>query len=134
MIDISELAHQSGCPASKIRYYEEIGLIRSVGRKGLKRLFEPSTLMRLSIIRLAQIGKFSLSEIRTLIGCDGAPKFDRNALLAKADELEEQIGQLTTLREGLRHIANCQADSQLECPRFRRIMNIALQKFPPHRS
>jgi DNA-binding transcriptional MerR regulator len=31
MMDIGEVAERSGVPASTLRYYEEVGLIRSVG-------------------------------------------------------------------------------------------------------
>ena len=128
MIDINELSVLSGCSASKIRYYEELDLIRSNGRKGLRRLFERDVLTRLSLIRLAQIAGFSLQEIRGFIGHNCAPTFDRVALIDKAEQLDQHIKQLAKLRDGLRHIANCQAESPLECPRFKRIMSVALQK------
>ena len=130
MIDINELSVASGCSASKIRYYEEVGLIESVGRKGLRRLFERDTLSRLSLIRLAQIAGFSLQEIRDLFSRNQASGFDRAALIEKAEQLDQHILQLTKLRDGLRHIADCQAESQLECPRFQRIMKVALKKAP----
>ena len=43
-LDISVVAKRSGVPASTLRFYEEKGLIASVGRRGLKRLFEPQVL------------------------------------------------------------------------------------------
>ena len=39
-LDIAAVAQQSGVPASALRYYEEKGLIASVGRRGLRRLFD----------------------------------------------------------------------------------------------
>ena len=39
-LDIVAVAQQSGVPASALRYYEEKGLIASVGRRGLRRLFD----------------------------------------------------------------------------------------------
>jgi len=36
-LDINEVARHSGLPASALRYYEEKGLIRSHGRRGLRR-------------------------------------------------------------------------------------------------
>jgi hypothetical protein len=36
-LDIAEVAQRSGVPASTLRYYEEKGLIASVGRRGLRR-------------------------------------------------------------------------------------------------
>ena len=39
-LDIGEVAKQAGLPPSTLRYYEEKGLIRSVGRRGLRRAFD----------------------------------------------------------------------------------------------
>lgn len=128
MLDISELSRRSGFPASKLRYYEEIGLIRSSGRKGLKRLFEEEVTVRLALISLGQSARFPLAEIRALIGAEGRPALDRAALGQKADALDDQIRQLTALRDGIRHIMNCSAENHLDCPRFRRIMRVALKR------
>ena len=35
LLDIGEVARRSGVSVSTLRYYEEIGLIESVGRHGL---------------------------------------------------------------------------------------------------
>ncbi len=128
MIDISELSRRSGFPASKLRYYEEIGLIRSSGRKGLKRLFEEEVTVRLALISLGKRAGFPLVEIRALIGAEGRPALDRAALGQKADALDDQIRELTALRDGIRHIMTCSAENHLDCPRFRRIMRVALKR------
>jgi hypothetical protein len=61
-------------------------------------------------------------------------------LLAKADELDRTIRELSTLRDGLRHAAACRAPSHMACPTFRRIMRAAAKgalgepsKTPPGR-
>jgi DNA-binding transcriptional MerR regulator len=41
-MDITEVARRSGLPSSTLRFYEEKGLIRSIGRRGLHRLFDPA--------------------------------------------------------------------------------------------
>ena len=128
MLDISQLSRQSGFPASKLRYYEEVGLISSVGRKGLKRLYEDEVKTRLAIISLGKIAGFSLTEIRNLIGSEGRPDLNHDVLRQKADEIDRQIKQLRSLSEGVRHIANCSAPNHLDCPRFQRIMGVALKK------
>lgn len=128
MLDISELSRQSGIAASKIRYYEEVGLIRSVGRKGLRRVFESEVLSRLSLIALGQVAGFSLAEIREMLGPEGQPSIDRDRLGAKADILDRRIKELSALRDGLRHVMTCTAPSHLECPTFQRLMRIALKR------
>lgn len=124
-LDIAEVAQRAGVPASTLRYYEDKGLIASTGRRGLRRTFEPGVLERLALIALGQVAGFSLQEIGRMLAPDGAPQVDRQALLAKADELDRTIAELTAMRDGLRHAAACRAPSHMECPTFRRILRAA---------
>jgi DNA-binding transcriptional MerR regulator len=124
--DIAEVATRSGVPASALRYYEEKGLIESIGRRGLRRLFEPSVLERLALIGAGRAAGFSLGELAQMFGAGGGrPAIDRQMLAAKADELEVTIRKLTAMRDGLRHAAACPAPSHMECPKFRRIVKAA---------
>ena len=122
MLDIAEVARHSGLPASTLRFYEEKGLITSIGRRGLKRLFESGVLERLSLIALGRKAGFSLDDIAAMFGVNGTVQIDRQTLVAKADELDRTIRRLTALRDGLRHAANCPAPSHLECPTFQRLL------------
>lgn len=124
-MDIAEVARRSGVPASTLRFYEEKGLIRSVGRQGLRRVFELSVLERLALIALGRAAGFTLDEIGHMFGADGKPKIDRSALKAKATELDKTIRKLTAMRDGLQHAAVCPAPSHLECPTFRRLLGAA---------
>jgi len=45
-LDIGEVADQCGLPASTLRFYEEKGLIKSIGRRGLRRVFAGQVLER----------------------------------------------------------------------------------------
>jgi len=124
-LDIGEVARHSGVPASTLRYYEEKGLIRSIGRHGLRRLFDAAVLERLALIAVGRAAGFSLEEIARMFSSDGRPRIDRQMLLAKADELDATIVKLSSMREGLRHAAACRAPSHMECPSFRRIVRAA---------
>jgi len=123
--DIADVAHRSGVPASTLRFYEERGLIASVGRRGLRRLFDPALFERLALIALARASGFSLEEIALMFAPDGRPRIDRQMLAAKADELDRTIRKLSAMRNGLRHAAACRAPSHLECPTFRRLLAAA---------
>lgn len=125
MLDIAEVARRSGVPASTLRFYEEKGLVASVGRRGLRRLFAASVLERLALIALGRTAGFSLEEIARMLGGGGHPRIDRQLLTDKADELDRSIRKLTAMRDGLRHAAACSAPSHLECPKFRRLMGLA---------
>ena len=125
-MDIAEVARRSGIPASALRYYEEKGLIASTGRSGLRRVFGPDVLERLALISLGSAAGLSLEEIGRMIIQDGRARVDRQVLSAKADELDRSIRKLSAVRDGLRHAAACRAPDHLECPRFRRLMGVAL--------
>jgi DNA-binding transcriptional MerR regulator len=124
-LDIAEASRRSGVPASTLRYYEERGLITSIGRRGLKRLFDEDVLDRLALIAVGRSAGFSLDEIALMFAPDGRPRIDRGMLAAKADELDSTIRKLSAMRDGLRHAAACRAPSHLECPTFRRILREA---------
>ncbi|MEH6490921.1 helix-turn-helix domain-containing protein [Halopseudomonas sp.] len=124
-MDIAEVAKRSGVPASTLRYYEEKGLIASVGRRGLRRLFNANVLERLALIALGQSAGFSLDEIARMLGANGQPQIDRQLLSDKADELDATVRKLTAMRDGLRHAAVCSAPSHMECPTFRRLLGMA---------
>jgi DNA-binding transcriptional MerR regulator len=127
-LDIAEVARRSGMAASRLRFYEEKGLIASVGRRGLKRLFDAGVLDRLSLIALGQTAGFSLEELGGMLDADDRPRLDRTQLSAKADELDQTIRRLGALRDGLRHAAACPAPSHMECPTFRRLLKVAVAR------
>ena len=141
MMDIAEVAKRAGVPASTLRFYEEKGLISSVGRQGLRRVFNTSVLERLALISLGRAAGFSLDEIARMLGTKGSPDIDRELLINKADELDRRIGKLTAMRDGLRHAAVCSAPSHMECPKFRRLLGLAAsgainsdgKRKPPHK-
>ena len=124
-MDIAEVARRSGVPASTLRFYEEKGLLSSVGRQGLRRLFTPGVLERLALISLGRSAGFSLQEIARMFAPDGRPQIDRQMLAGKAQELDRTIRKLTAMRDGLRHAAVCPAPSHMECPTFRRLLGAA---------
>jgi DNA-binding transcriptional MerR regulator len=128
LLDIAQVARGTGMAASRLRYYEEKGLIASIGRRGLKRLFEPGVLERLSLIALAQTAGFSLDEIAGMFDLSGRPSLDRVQLSTKADDLDRTIRRLSALRDGLRHAAACPAPSHMECPTFRRLLKGAVER------
>jgi len=132
-LDIAEVSRRSGVPASTLRFYEERRLIKSVGRHGLRRLFESSVLQQLSLIALARAGGFTLDDIAAMFAPDGRPKIDRKQMLKKADQLDTAIRHLKAMQNGLRHVAACPAPNHLECPQFRRMLGLAgAGRFSPY--
>ncbi|MFC5069410.1 helix-turn-helix domain-containing protein [Flaviflagellibacter deserti] len=124
-LDIAEVAQRSGIRASTLRFYEEKGLISSVGRRGMRRLFDPDVLERLALIALGRAAGFSLDEIALMFAPGGRPRIDREMLSAKAEELDRTIRRLSAMRDGLKHAADCPEPSHMDCPTFRRILRAA---------
>jgi MerR family redox-sensitive transcriptional activator SoxR len=128
LLDIGEVAERSGEPPSTLRYYEDQGLIESAGRKGLRRLYLPDVLVRLSLIALGRTAGFGLDEIREIIGRKDPPEVPRDLLRAKAEELDRQIRRMTGLRDALVHAADCPAESHMACPKFQRLLTAATDR------
>lgn len=124
-MDIAEVARRSGVPASTLRFYEEKGVIASVGRQGLRRRFGPGVLDQLALVALGQAAGFTLDEIRAMFSPEGKPSIDRRMLTAKAEELDATIKRLKAMSDGLKHAAVCRAPSHAECPSFQRLLKAA---------
>ena len=91
VFDTAEVSRRTGVPASTLRYYDEKGLIRPIGRRGLRRLFDAGVLDRLALIALGRSAGFSLAEIGGMFGPDGRPRINRAALAARAETLDATI-------------------------------------------
>ena len=122
-ITISELSALFKIPSSTIRYYEELGLIHSIGRKGLQRVFSKNVIATLQLIILGKKAEFSLDELKQMLAVKNAP-IAKDVLLKKAEDIDQHIQQLDILRQGLQHVAQCSFDNPLECPKFQKIMRI----------
>ncbi|GAA6177309.1 helix-turn-helix domain-containing protein [Sulfitobacter pacificus] len=127
LLDIGELSQQTGIPPSALRYYEEIGLIQSVGRHGLRRQFDTPVLTQLAVISLGKLAGFSLDDIKNMFAKDGSAQLSRPELHRRADALDEQIRGLKRLRDAVRHVADCPATTHMECPKFQRLMKFAVR-------
>ena len=124
-LDIGEVSRRSGLPASTLRFYEEKGLIASIGRRGLRRQYDAHVLQRLALISLGRAAGFSLDEIAPVFASGAKPRIDRKMLASKASELDRRIRRLSAIRDGLRHASACPAPSHLECPTFKRLLRAA---------
>jgi len=124
-LDIGVVSQRSGMSASTLRFYEQQGLIASIGRRGLRRQFDAGVLERLALIALGRAAGFSLDEIALMFAPDGRPRINRKLLAARADDLDKRIRKLSAMRDGLRHAAGCPARTHMECPTFLRLLRVA---------
>jgi DNA-binding transcriptional MerR regulator len=127
-LDIGEVSARSGVKPSALRYYEGIGLISAAARHGLRRQFPPEVLLQLALISMGKTAGFSLEEIAGMFGSNGMPDLPRAAFHQKADAIDRQIRDLKALRDTLRHVAECPAPSHMECPSFRRLVEVASRR------
>ncbi|WP_125779043.1 helix-turn-helix domain-containing protein [Pseudoalteromonas rubra] len=129
-MDIADVAKASGLKPSTLRYYEQKGLIRSAGRHGLRRYYDPSVLEKLALINLGRHVGLSLEEIGRMLLPQGVD-IDRALLIAKTAELDKQIASMLAIRDGLHHAAHCPAPNHLACPTFQRLMKLAGKRLKP---
>ena len=67
-LKIGALARQTGTNAPTIRYYEEIGLLRSAGRQaGNQRVYSDADVKSLTFIRRCRQFGFSIDQVRSLV-------------------------------------------------------------------
>nr|WP_252345329.1 MerR family DNA-binding protein [Gluconobacter sp. P1C6_b] len=89
------MAQQSGLTPSRIRFYEQIGLLKAVGRRpNGYRTYPPQAVMILGLIITAQRAGFTLDEIRTLLPSD-LTHWDHAALM---DALTRKIADIEALQ------------------------------------
>jgi DNA-binding transcriptional MerR regulator len=123
-MDIAQVAKRTGIASSTLRYYEQRGLIRSLGPAGARRQFPAKVLDDLALIALGQAGGLSLDEIQSMLTPTG-PVIDRQLLAAKANEIDATIRQLRAISRGLKHAAVCPAKSHAACATFRGLLKAA---------
>ncbi|MEG0184507.1 MAG: MerR family transcriptional regulator [Stenotrophomonas sp.] len=122
-LDIGEVVRRSGVPASTLRYYEQLGLLQVLGRRGLRRQYDEQVLERLALIGLGQAAGLSLQQIGASLPRQGRIMLDREALLAQAEVLQRQIAQLQRVRRHLQRAAACpQAQDARQCGSFRKLL------------
>ncbi len=89
---IGELAERTGLTSSRIRFYERVGLLKSVERlPNGYRVYPPETVTLLNLIVSAQNAGFSLEELTTLLPQDLADwQHDKllETLRRKIEEIE----------------------------------------------
>lgn len=100
---IGSVAKESGVPIKTIRYYEELGLLRTSGRtEGGFRIFSSDVLARLNFIKRAQRLGLSLAEIKEFLEIHDRGELPceqvQIKLSDKISQIEQQIQQLQILK------------------------------------
>lgn len=95
---IGELAQRTGLAASRIRFYESIGLLKLVERQANGyRSYPEQAVLVLNLITTAQQAGFSLDELRTLLPQD-LTQWEHDKLL---DTLQAKVKDIEALEQRL---------------------------------
>ena len=117
---IGDVAARAGIATSRIRYYEEIGLLPAPERVSGQRRYDDSVLRRLSVIDVAQRAGLSLDEIRELVDHGNDPMSDRLRALAehRLPEIDALIERATRVRAWLAAATTCGCERIDDCALF----------------
>ncbi len=120
VLSVTEVSRRSGFAASALRFYEDRGLIAASRNPSGRRQYPRSVLRRLAFIRAASNVGLSLEEIAAELATlpDGrTPNRADWQRLSKhwRARLDEQIGALERLRDGLDSCIGCGCLSLTRC-------------------
>jgi len=121
-MNISQAAKASGLPTKTVRYYADIGLVKSNGRSdaGYRTYADPE-IRKLVFVRRAREFGFSIDECRGLLGLyedQGRSSADVKQIASKRlEEIEEKQRELQSLHDELAHLVKaCRGDNRPDCP------------------
>jgi Cu(I)-responsive transcriptional regulator len=120
-MNIGKASSASGLPAKTIRYYEEIGLIRSSRRDNNYRDYSAADINGLRFVQRARALGFSIDECRQLLslyGDKGRASADvRRLAEAHITDIDAKIAELKAMRTTLSQLVHaCHGDRRPDCP------------------
>jgi MerR family redox-sensitive transcriptional activator SoxR len=116
---IGEVARRAGLQPSAIRYYETVELLPKPRRRHGRRLYGPSLLPSLALIKQARDAGFSIAEIHTLLHgfAPDTPPSERWRILAtrRLRDIQEQMKQLRAKEQVVKRLLGCQCPTLRDC-------------------
>lgn len=121
LLKIGELSSRSGVSIKTIRYYEELGLLKTNSRtEGHFRLFHPDTATRLLFIKRLQSLGLSLQEISECLAAYDRGDLPCADIQAKLEQqvraINRQLTELSLLRQELTDILDRWSNSPQKEP------------------
>ena len=121
-LTIGKLAERTDVHPRTIRFYEAKGLLPPPRRSSSGyRLYSPEDIRRLGLVRAARALGFSIREVRHLMtvaqheGCASFQGHVAQLMVAKLQEVEQTIEQLTSLRNELREVLSSLEEPEGGC-------------------
>nr|CAD6421330.1 Cu(I)-responsive transcriptional regulator [Rhizobium sp. Q54] len=121
-MNIGQASEASGVSSKMIRYYEEIGLIRPMGRTGNNyRVYGEEEVHVLRFIKRARNLGFSLEETETLLKLwrdkDRTSAAVKEVAEVHIADLERRIAEMQGMVKTLKHLSHCcSGDHRPNCP------------------
>lgn len=120
---ISRVARCFGLRVSALRYYDQLGLLRPVGRRGTVRYYGRAELNRLALIQcLHRDGLVNLVDTAALLADEPAAEHPagRQLLADSVRAVSQRIRDLENARRLLEHLLSCPtADPVRDCTQLR---------------
>lgn len=122
-LSVGDVAKRSGVKVSTLHFYEQKQLIHSVRNAGNQRRYNRDVLRRIGVIKAAQKVGISLNDIQQALNFlpkDKAPtKLDWSRLSKQwKAQLDQQIRQLSALRDNMSSCIGCGCLSLKACPLY----------------
>ena len=116
LLSIGELSERTGVPASTLRYYDELGLVRPAARAAGRRRYAPSAIKDVGVILFFREIGLSLAEIKQFV--TGGRQRQHELIDRKLAELAQRQHRIEVARNALEHGQRCPASEPMKCPRF----------------
>ena len=120
---IGRLADRTGVPATTLRYYDDLGLVRPVSRQAGRRRYDDTAVAQVGAILVFRDVGFTLAEIAELGDRERWP----DLAARKLDELAALADRVQVARTALEHAVVCPHGDPRECPTFWSIVSARLQ-------
>lgn len=121
-MNIGEASKRTGVSTKMIRYYDDIGLVRSASRSGSNyREYDDRAINELRFVKRARNLGFSIEEITELLSLwrdrGRSSRQVKSIASAHIEELDARAAELKAMADTLRHLArSCAGDDRPDCP------------------
>jgi DNA-binding transcriptional MerR regulator len=132
LLSIGDLSERTGVPATTLRYYDELGLVRPAARAAGRRRYAESAVRDVGVVLFFREIGFSLAEIGRFM--TGERRCQQEMIDHKLAELAEQQHRIEVARTALEHGRQCPASEPMKCSRFWSIIEGRLRGLPVEES
>jgi DNA-binding transcriptional MerR regulator len=123
---IGRLAERTGVPATALRYYDEVGLVRPTTREAGRRRYDEAAVAKVGVILVLREAGFTLTEIAGLMTGE-----NWHALaVRKIEQLDSLAARVRVARTALEHALRCPQGEPAQCPTFWSIVAARVQGRP----